>query len=128
MNVQLLLEEKGLWGFVDNTEPEPPASSKEIREYRIRKIKARALICLCVNEDLQRVATAQTTAKAAWDTLKATYYTVTRARKSRLCREFLNLAMKENEDMAVFLAREDEAAEQLKNVEIIVTDEEKAFQ
>lgn len=127
---QLLLIEKGLWNFVTETEPLPTStwSVKDTREYNDRKNKSLATIGMCVTDDYKKMIIECASSKIAWDTLKAIFEPVTRIRKARLRRDFLDLRLHEGEEMAVFLSRVDQAASELVNFKVVMSDDDIAYQ
>jgi len=70
-NMKMLLLERGLFGFVDNTEP-APADDAPIQEklgQMRRKQRALATICLGVEEDQKNLLVQSENAKDAWEAL-----------------------------------------------------------
>ena len=77
-NVKLLLMERDLWGFIEDTEVAPEATEadkkeKEIKLFKTRSQKAYATIALSVSKSLQVHVRNTTNPKPAWDALKAQF-------------------------------------------------------
>uniref|UniRef100_T1IHM6 CCHC-type domain-containing protein n=1 Tax=Strigamia maritima TaxID=126957 RepID=T1IHM6_STRMM len=55
IDVQLMLEQHGLWGFSDDTDPQP-VEAKELAKWRERKSAARAMVCRSISKEYRPVA------------------------------------------------------------------------
>ena len=103
-NVQLLLMERDLWGFIEGTEVEPKATEtdkkeKEIKEYLKRSRKAYTTIALSVSKSLQVHIKQTTDPKKAWDLLQSQFEFVSVSQVVRLSRAFYAATMQESDDL-----------------------------
>ena len=109
-NVQLLLMERDLWGFIEDTEVQPQATDddkkeKEIKLYKTRSQKAYTTIALSVSKSLQVHVRNTTNPKVAWDSLKAQFEFVSITQIVRLNRAFYAATMQEDDDLLEHITR-----------------------
>uniref|UniRef100_T1IT52 DUF4219 domain-containing protein n=1 Tax=Strigamia maritima TaxID=126957 RepID=T1IT52_STRMM len=115
IDVQLLLEEKGLWPFVTGKQVEPNATATQDAKDRFdrSKAKSRAIILQCLVPRLQPAAMKFPTTKQVWDHLKALFEPSSLAREAALLETFYLIRRKDNEEVDSFIARVEKAADDL---------------
>uniref|UniRef100_T1IU32 CCHC-type domain-containing protein n=1 Tax=Strigamia maritima TaxID=126957 RepID=T1IU32_STRMM len=132
MDVQLMLEQHGLWGFADGTDMEPAAGTtgyaKEILKWKERSSAARAMVCRSVSQPYKPVAIQGKTCKEVLARLRAVFQPKSRARRAQLRAEFIMIRYESKEDMACFIVRVERAAEECKEAGLTISDEEKTYQ
>jgi len=131
VGIRFMLMAQGVLGILDGTDTAPAASEaeKEKRLYNQRKMKAQGIICRSVSVELRSIVANTTSAKEAWDALAAVFRPASRALKAKMRREFLRLKLHPDEEMAVFLARVDKMAAELKDeLKVSLTNEDIAYQ
>ena len=130
-NMQCLLMERGLWGYVTGSSVKPElktegsdvsaqdaAKSKEkLDEYNLKADKAYSLIALSVNKDLQIMVQTSSSAKEAWDNLKNQFDFVSAGQLVRLSRRFFGARMEEGGDLMKHITEMTSMAEQLREME-----------
>uniref|UniRef100_T1IL54 CCHC-type domain-containing protein n=1 Tax=Strigamia maritima TaxID=126957 RepID=T1IL54_STRMM len=93
MDVQLMLEQHGLWGFADGTDTQPetgtPGYANEILKWRERSSAAKAMVCRSVSQPYKPVAIQGKTCKDVLDKLRAVFQPKSRARRAQLRAEFI---------------------------------------
>ena len=120
-NVQLVLMDKDLWGFIEGTETKPVATETdkketEIKEYIKRSRKAYTTIALSIHKSLQVHVKSTQDPKKAWDALKAQFDFVSVSQIVRLCRTFYAATMDENDDMLDHITYMTTLADQLREL------------
>ena len=134
-NMQCLLMERGLWGYVTGSSVKPElktegsdvsaqdaAKSKEkLDEYNLKADKAYSLIALSVNKDLQIMVQTSSSAKEAWDNLKNQFDFVSAGQLVRLSRRFFGARMEEGGDLMKHITEMTSMAEQLREMEDVST-------
>uniref|UniRef100_T1IKJ8 MBD domain-containing protein n=1 Tax=Strigamia maritima TaxID=126957 RepID=T1IKJ8_STRMM len=115
IDVQLLLEEKGLWPFVTGKQPEPNVTATQDAKDRFErnKAKSRAIILQCLVPRLQPAAMKFPATKQVWDHLKALFELSSLAREAALLETFYLIRHKDNEEVDSFIARVEKAADDL---------------
>uniref|UniRef100_T1IHD7 MBD domain-containing protein n=1 Tax=Strigamia maritima TaxID=126957 RepID=T1IHD7_STRMM len=115
IDVQLLLEEKGLWPFVTGKQVEPDVTATQDAKDRFdrNKAKSRAIILQCLVPRLQPAAMKFPTTKQVWDHLKALFEPSSLARETALLETFYLIRRKDNEEVDSFIARVLKAADDL---------------
>lgn len=122
-NIKLVLMERGLWGFIQETEVEP-ASTDEVsvrNAFRLRSDKAYSLIALNVSTNLQIHISSTTNPRLAWEILRKQFEFVSIAQVVRLNRRFYAASMEEGEDLMEHLTKMTSLAEQLKEFKEEIT-------
>uniref|UniRef100_T1IXZ9 CCHC-type domain-containing protein n=1 Tax=Strigamia maritima TaxID=126957 RepID=T1IXZ9_STRMM len=127
IDVQLMLEQHGLWGFSDDTDPQP-VEAKELAKWRERKSAARAMVCRSVSKEYRPVAVQGKTCKDTLDRLRAVFQPKSRARRAQLRANFIMLRYAVKEDMACFIVRVERAAADCKDAGLQISDEEQTYQ
>ena len=120
-NVQLVLMERDLWGFIEGTETKPEATQddkkeKEIKEFLKRSRKAYTTIALSVHKSLQIHVKSTTDPKKAWDNLKDQFSFVSVSQIVRLNRTFYAATMNENDEMLDHITYMTTVADQLREL------------
>ena len=89
-NMKPVLMERGLWGFIQETEVEPDstAQASAVNTYRLRSDKAYSLIALNVSKSLQVHISSITDPRLAWETLRKQFEFVSIAQVVSLNRRF----------------------------------------
>ncbi|XP_044766188.1 uncharacterized protein LOC123322310 [Coccinella septempunctata] len=102
-NMQMLLAERGLWGFVSpdqedaETPPDEKATSKELNQYRKDQQRAFATIVLGLEEEQKGLVQNCKSAKEVWDVLRSTHEPASRA-IAQLRQTFLSLRLEPGEN------------------------------
>ena len=117
IRMQAYLMVKGLWDAVTTDTPDPTANKKAL-----------AHIILHVKDHHLATLAPCTSAKTAWQTLKATYDAQTNARKLLLRREMTQLKMGAAEPLTVYAARAKNIQTQLTTAGDTASDEAIALQ
>ena len=122
-NMKLVLMERGLWGFIQETEVEPDstAQASAVNTYRLRSDKAYSLIALNVSKSLQVHISSITDPRLAWETLRKQFEFVSIAQVVRLNRRFYAATLEEGADLLEHLTRMTSLAEQLKELKEEIT-------
>uniref|UniRef100_T1JCM4 CCHC-type domain-containing protein n=1 Tax=Strigamia maritima TaxID=126957 RepID=T1JCM4_STRMM len=132
IDVLLMLEQHGLWGFADETDKQPaagtPGADKEILKWKERGSAARAMVCRSVSQPYKPVAIQGKTCKEVLDRLRAVFQPKSRARRAQLRADFIMIRYESKEDMACFIVRVERAAEECKEAGLTISDEEKTYQ
>lgn len=128
-NIKYLLMDRAFYGFIDGSEIDPGDSdAKKLQEYKVRRNKAMATICLTVEPAQRKIITEEMGPKEAWEALKMCYEPRSRARVAALRRIFYNMKMEEGEQMSLYLAKLRQAATELRDAGLPVEDSEVAYQ
>jgi hypothetical protein len=114
-DIKVLLMYTGCWGFAVKSEPAltAEASSKEKRDFNLRKDRAFATIYLNVEPEIRTLLTGITDAAEAWTKLKSQYEPVSRARIIQLLDDFFGCRYNPEEDIGFYAARLKNIAKQL---------------
>uniref|UniRef100_T1II51 Integrase catalytic domain-containing protein n=1 Tax=Strigamia maritima TaxID=126957 RepID=T1II51_STRMM len=111
VDVQLLLEEKGIWSFAVGKQEEPPAtaSAQEKQKFAKDKAKSRAIILQSLVSRLQPAAMKCEDTQAVWLHLKKLFEPSLIARKASLVETFYGIHRLENEELDTFISRLEKA-------------------
>ena len=122
--------DRGLFGFVDGSEPELPEETDAniVRTYNQRKQRALSTICMAIERPQKMLVDTVKTAKEAWEKLVNIYEPKTRARIAALRKHFYSLKMDPEEEMSVYLSRVQKAATDLLNAGKKLNGDEVAYQ
>jgi hypothetical protein len=71
--MRLILQNRNLWGIVDESEPSPPANDPQLADWQAREWDAQAQILLMLETDPYTGVIAAATSKEAWDSLHNRY-------------------------------------------------------
>lgn len=107
-DAKILLMDRGLWGFVSETEPELETTStaKEVQQYNLRKDRSFTTIYYATSPEIRQLIVGETEGCKAWKTLKDYYEPVSKARIIQLLDEFFNMRFKaDSESVGLFCAR-----------------------
>lgn len=126
IRMRALLISKGLWAAVAPASPSGASGPPAVDAAQDQK--ALAQIILHVADHHLLTVGSCATAKAAWDTLKATYEARTNARKLLLRRELTQLKMGATEPLTKYAARATDLQTQLRSAGEDVKDQEVALQ
>uniref|UniRef100_T1IZ03 CCHC-type domain-containing protein n=1 Tax=Strigamia maritima TaxID=126957 RepID=T1IZ03_STRMM len=131
IDVQLLLEEKGIWSFALGKQEEPPAtaSAQEKSKFAKDKAKSRAIILQSLVPCLQPAAMKCDTTQAVWQHLKKLFEPSSIAREASLVETFYGICRLENEELDTFVSRLEKAENDLiaANVKLKPEDQIKAY-
>src|SRR6188508_540413 len=98
------------------------------RTFKLRKDKAHAVLFLSITQELKSLVKNCDSAYQLWEKLRATYEPISLARAAQLRRKFLNLSLKDGEDMSLFICRVDDAVVECRNAGVLIQEYEHAFQ
>ena len=98
------------------------------RMFKLRKDKAHAVLFLSITQELKSLVKNCESAFQLWEKLRATYEPISLARAAQLRRKFLNLSLKDGEDMSLFICRVDDAVTECRNAGVLIQEYEHAFQ
>jgi len=98
------------------------------RGFKLRKDKAHAVLFLSITQELKSLVKNCESAYQLWEKLRATYEPISLARAAQLRRKFLNLSLKDGEDMSLFICRVDDAVVECRNAGVLIQEYEHAFQ
>jgi hypothetical protein len=118
--MEMVLEEKDLWGVVIGEEEEPSSSATPVEKatYKKRQKKALTLIALGVEDSqLSHIRTCKT-ATEAWTKLVAVHEAKGIANKLLLSDQFRQLKLNAGETLADFCARVEEFASRLDGIDV----------
>uniref|UniRef100_T1J7F7 Uncharacterized protein n=1 Tax=Strigamia maritima TaxID=126957 RepID=T1J7F7_STRMM len=115
VDVQLLLEEKGIWSFAVGKQEEPPAtaSAQEKQKFAEDKAKARAIILQRLVPCLQLAAMKCEDTQAVWLHLKKLFEPSSIAREASLVETFYGIRRLENEELDTFISQLEKAEDDL---------------
>uniref|UniRef100_T1IHL3 CCHC-type domain-containing protein n=1 Tax=Strigamia maritima TaxID=126957 RepID=T1IHL3_STRMM len=131
IDVQLLLEEKGIWSFALGKQEEPAAiaSAQEKLKFAKDRAKSRAIILQSLVPRLQPAAMKCDTTQAVWQHLKRLFEPSSIAREASLVETFYGIRRLENEELDTFVSRLEKAEDDLiaANVKLKPEDQIKAY-
>ena len=134
-DMRMFLLERGLFGFIDDVQPEVKPTPEEetqhpgvTRQYDFRASRALATIALGLEPSLKTLIRNCSSAKEAWQALAAVYEPKSRARIGQLRKEFVLLKMGHQEPMAKYLSRVDNSKTDLEDAGKKIDEEELAYQ
>ena len=100
--MQMVLEDKDLWGIVSGDEVEPVeegTTETQRRQFQRRARKALATICLYLGDEQLSFVQSAETAKEAWSKLENHYEVKSLANKLFLCKRYFTTSMADDETM-----------------------------
>lgn len=100
--MQMVLEDKDLWGIVAGDEVEPVeegTTDTQRRQFQRRARKALATICLSLGDEQLALVRSATTAKEAWSKLEGHYEIKSLANKLFLRKKYFTMTMVESDTM-----------------------------
>eukprot|EP00794_Sanderia_malayensis_P004192 gene4192-4751_t len=118
-NIKLVLMKRGLWGFTQQGQETPPATTESAAQqnaFRLRSDKAYSLIALNVEKDLQIHISTTTDPYVAWERLQKQFEFVSVTQIVRLTRKFYAATMQEGDDLMQHLTQMTSYAEQLREL------------
>ena len=118
-NIKLVLMERGLWGFTQEGQDTPPASTDppSVRNsFRLRLDKAYSLIALSVEKSLQVHIASTNDLLEAWQILQKQFEFVSVTQIVRLNRKFYTATMPEGADLLQHLTYMTSLAKQLREM------------
>uniref|UniRef100_T1IK03 DUF4219 domain-containing protein n=1 Tax=Strigamia maritima TaxID=126957 RepID=T1IK03_STRMM len=131
VDVQLLLEEKGVWSFAVGKQEEPPAtaSAQEKQKFAKEKAKSRAIILQSLVPRLQPAAMKCEDTQAVWLHLKKLFEPSSIAREASLVETFYGIRRLENKELNTFISRLEKAEDDLiaANAKLKPEDQIKAY-
>ena len=105
-NIQAVLEEDDLWGFIDGSEVKPAATSADdLAKFTKRQKKCKRVLIFSMEEEVQRLIMRLEDPKVIWDKLQQVYRPKTRLRKIQTQREFALVSAKPDEDLQSYANR-----------------------
>uniref|UniRef100_T1IS30 MBD domain-containing protein n=1 Tax=Strigamia maritima TaxID=126957 RepID=T1IS30_STRMM len=115
IDVQLLLEEKGIWHFVQGkqVEPEPTAPTAEKAKFMKEKNKSWAIILQSLVPRFQPAVMKKDTAQAVWDHLKKLFEPSSIVRETSLFETFYCMRRNEGEELDSFISRLEKAEDDM---------------
>ena len=119
--MQMVLEDKDLWEIVEGTSTRP-SDEEEAKKHDKLQRKALMLIVTHVNDQQGALLKKCKTGKEAWDTLQNVHESKTLANQLFYVRRFLHMSMAEEEDMMSYIARVEDAAAMLENIDLAVSE------
>ena len=125
--MQMVLEERDLWGIVSGEEVEPTGdgtTQATVQKFRKRARKAFATICLSLGDEQLSLVRSSKTAKDAWDKLESHYQVKSLANKLFLRKKYFTATMAESDAMLEHINRMKSLAGQLESVGATVTEED----
>uniref|UniRef100_T1IVY9 CCHC-type domain-containing protein n=1 Tax=Strigamia maritima TaxID=126957 RepID=T1IVY9_STRMM len=132
IDVQLLLEEKGIWQFVQGkqVEPELTAPTTEKAKFTKEKNKSWAIILQSLVPRLQPAAMKKDTAQAVWEHLKKLFEPSFIARETSLVETFYCMRRNEGKELDSFISRLEKAEDDMvaANAALKPVDHVKAYQ
>ncbi|GBM98010.1 Intersectin-1 [Araneus ventricosus] len=130
LDIKMLLMERGLFKFIDKSEPvlAEGATSREKMEFEHQKCKALATIYLSLEESQKDLVAEAETANEAWNLLEEIYEPKSRARIAQLRREFYSIKKQPSESIGIYLAHIQQTAKALQNAGKSIPEDEVAYQ
>jgi len=125
--MQMVLEERELWGIVSGGEVEPTGEGivqATIQKFLKRARKAFATICFSLGDEQLSLVRSAKTAKEAWDKLENHYKVKSLANKLFLRRKHVTATMAESDAMLEHINRMKSLAGQLESVGAAVTEDD----
>ena len=125
--MQMVLEERDLWGIVSGDEVEPAGdgtTQATIQKFRKRARKAFATVCLSLGDEQLSLVRSAKTAKEAWDKLESHYQVKSLANKLFLRKRYFTATMAESDAMLEHINRMKSLAGQLESVGAAVTEDD----
>ena len=98
------------------------------RVFKLRRDKAHAVLFLSITQELKSLVKNCESAHQLWEKLRSTYEPISLAQAAQLRRKFLNLSLKDGEDMSLFICRVDDAVVECRNAGVLIQEYEHAFQ
>ena len=128
--IQVVLMEKGAWGFVDGSEPPLPAtaSHRDLTDYNLRRNRSYTTIFLSISEEYRTLISETKDGATAWNILADVFEPKSRCRIVQLLDNFFSTKYLPGETMAIFLARLKVAIRDLKDAGHPVEGVYQAFQ
>ncbi|KMQ82822.1 hypothetical protein RF55_21751, partial [Lasius niger] len=128
--IQVLLLDRGAWGFIDGTEPpiDATASRREVIDYNLRKGRAFSTIFFNAGEENRPLLAGVTDGKKAWQILEEHFEPPSRSRVAQLLDTFYSTRIQPGESMGIFLARLQKAARDLDDIGHGVEDKYQGYQ
>ena len=123
-DVEMLLRERGVHGFIDDTETAPAvtATAKEKNEFLRRKDRALSTIYLSLDVPVKPLLAGIVDPKEAWTILGTNFEPSSKAMVGRLLTEFYGAKMSSTESMSVYIARLKDLVRRLKNANCEIKD------
>ncbi len=119
----MILSKHGLWKFVDRSAT-LPSEKVASADYNEKEMKAFALFCEhLTNAQLAHIQYCDNV-KSAWEALCGVHETKTIGNKLFLRRRFFTIKMQEGDDMLVHINIVEALADQLRSIEVNITDED----
>ena len=125
--MQMVLEDKDLWGIVSGEEVEPTgegATEASAQKFRKRARKALATICLSISDSQLSLVRSANTAGEAWSKLENHYEVKSLANKLFLRKRYFTATMSENDTMMEHTNKMRSLAEQMASVGAQVSEED----
>ena len=125
--VQLVLQERGLWKYVQGTKAEPPSDPKLRESWDEKDQQARAQILLTVSDSLLPAVRHTRTAKEAWVKVASVFEQKGLSAQVFLRRKLVNLRFEEGESMQTHLNTIRDIMDELAGINVLIKDEELAI-
>ncbi len=120
--MRMMLSKHGLWKFVDGSATLPSEEVARV-DYNEKETKAFALLCEhLMDAQLAHIQYCDNV-KSAWEALCGVHQAKTIGNKLFLRRRFFTIKMQEGDDMLVHINTVKALADQLRSIEVNITDE-----
>jgi hypothetical protein len=125
--VQLVLQDRGLWKYVEGAKADPPSDLKLRESWEEKDQQARAQILLTVSDTLLPAVRHTRTAKEAWVKVASVFEQKGLSAQVFLRRKLVNLRFEEGESMQTHLNTIRDIVDELAGINVIIKDEELAI-
>jgi hypothetical protein len=122
--VQLVLEERDLFGVVDGSESNSDNEEVKAAEWLKKDKKARVTICLALSDSVLTMVRDSQTAKQVWDKLSSVFENKNLVNRLLMKRRFLTIRMNEGEKVQTHLNLVKSMSEQLIAIGVQVSQED----
>ena len=125
--MQMVLEEKDLWGIVKGDEVEPTdegTTDAQRRQFQRRERKALATICLSLGDEQLSLVRSAATAREAWSKLESQYEVKSLANKLFLRKKYFTMSMGVDESMSEHINKMKNLAGRLEAVGASITEDD----
>ena len=127
VRVQLILQDRGLWKYVEGAKADPPSEVKLHEAWEEKDQQARAQILLSVSDLLLPTVRHTRSAKEAWSKIASVFEQKGLSAQVFLRRKLVNLRFEESESMQTHLNTIRDIVDELAAINVVIKDEELAI-
>lgn len=127
VRLQLILQDRGLWKYVEGAKAEPPSDPKLRDAWDEKDQQARAQILLTVSDALLSTVRQTRTASEAWFKISSVFEQKGLSAQVFLRRKLVNLRFEESGSMQTHLNTIRDIVDELASIGVVIKDEELAI-